>query len=145
MISLWQVIDLLTQQIPFSRQKIKATLSTQLIEVEDVFNKLYHFYKSVSIQLAGGVVISNVDLRIKRYGNHPGFLVLRIDGICITVEELRKQYGDLQITQVPHGRSLDEETSLSSSLSWGKLSFGFKERSPNCLATIAFDPLIQYG
>jgi hypothetical protein len=139
-ISLWQAIELLAQQIPFSKQKVETTLSTQLTEVEDDFNKLFQFYKGGPTQLADGVTISNVDLRIKRDGGHPGFLVLSIDGACITLEQLRKQYSELQVSQIPRGRSLEEETSFSQPLPWGKISFGFKEKNRDCLASIAMEP-----
>ncbi|MCL2625299.1 MAG: hypothetical protein FWD46_00585 [Cystobacterineae bacterium] len=138
--SLWQAIDTLSQQIPFSKQKVETALATPLSEVDNNSNKLFRFFKSPPIRLAEGIVISNVDLRIKREGSHPGFLVLEMDGACLTLEQIRERYSELQITQLPRGRSLEEETSHSQLLPWGKLSFGFKEKNPKCLASIAFEP-----
>ena len=138
--NIWQAIEALVQQIPFSKQKVEAALSTVLTEKEDDFNKLFLFYKSAPIQLTEGLVISGVDLRIKREGGHPGFLVLAVEGACITPAQLREHYKELQITQVPRGRSLEEETTFTQTLPWGKLSFGFKERNRDCLASIVFEP-----
>jgi len=138
--SLWLAIGALAGQIPFSKQKVETALGTRLSEVEKKGNNLFQFFKSQPIDLADGVVITDVDLRIKRAGGHPGFLVLKMGGTCVTIEQIRGKYSDLTITAQPSGRSLDEETSFSQSLPWGTLSFGFKERNRNCLATIAFDP-----
>jgi hypothetical protein len=139
-ISLWQAIPLLAQQIPFSKQKVEVALSTRLSEIDDAFNTPFYFFGSPPIPLAEGVVISNVDLRIKRGSNHPGFLVLEVGGSCITMEQIRTQYGELQTTPFSCGRSLDEETCHFQLLPWGKLSFGFKERNPQCLASVSFEP-----
>ncbi len=138
--TVWQAIDALTQQIPFSKTKIENLLSTQLTETDDGGNDVFQFFKSNPVKLSDGVMIENVDLRIKRAGPHPGFLVLNIGGSCIGIDVVRSHYGDLKITDTPRGRSPDEVTSHSAMLRWGELSFSFKERNPNCLASIAFDP-----
>ena len=66
--------------------------------------------------------------------------VLELGGPCVPLEEVRGHYGDLQITDTPHGHSLDEKTSYTAYLPWGELSFGFAERNPDCLASIVFEP-----
>ncbi|MEF3062924.1 hypothetical protein V4C85_24170 [Ralstonia solanacearum] len=138
--TVWQAIDALTQQIPFSKTKIENLLSTQLIETDEGGNDVFQFFKSNPIKLSDGVVIEDVDLRIKRTGPHPGFLVLSVGGSCIGIDTVRTHYSDLRITDTPRGHSLDEVTSHSASLPWGELSFSFKERNPNCLSSVAFDP-----
>jgi len=141
---LWKTIDTLTQQIPFSQQKVETVLSTQLTEKPlGSGNDLYHLFESQPITLADGVIIFNVDLRIKRSGDHPGFLVLEMDvtgGTGVTLEQVQAQYSQLTITNTPSGDSLEEEYSYSQIFPWGKLSFGFKARDPERLASIAFDP-----
>jgi len=141
---LWKTIDALTQQIPFSQQKVETALSTQLAEKPlGSGNNLYHLFESQPIALADGVVISNVDLRIKRSGDHPGFLVLvmdETDGAGVTLEQVQAQYSQLAITDIPRGDSLEEEFSYSQIFPWRKLSFGFKARDPERLASIVFDP-----
>jgi hypothetical protein len=138
--TLWQAIGALEQQIPFTKAKIEGLLSTVLTETDNTGNDVFQFYKSRRIELGGGVEISNVDLRIKRNGPHPGFMVWDISGTCIKLAQVRSHYGEMQITDMPRGHSLDEETSYSTMRTWGKLSFGFAERNPDCLASIAFDP-----
>ncbi|MCL2178181.1 MAG: hypothetical protein FWC28_07870 [Proteobacteria bacterium] len=142
-LSLWQTIDTLSQQIPFSKQKIETVLATELTEAVNKSNKLFHFFKSPPVVLSGGVVISNVDLRIKREGSHPGFLVLEIGGACITLEQIQEKYSELQISQLPRGQSPNEETGHSQLLPWGKLSLGFKAKNPLCLASVSFEPKKQ--
>ena len=138
--TLWQAIDALARQIPFSKLKVQSVLLTDLIERENPSNELFQFYRSNPIELMEGVKITNVDLRIKRSDAHPGFMVLNIDGACVTLNQVRAHYGGLEITDTPRGRSLDDVTSYTTKLSWGELSFSFKERKPECLASIAFDP-----
>ena len=138
--TLWQAIDALAKQIPFSKIKIENLFSTQLAETDEGGNDVFQFFKSNPIKVSEGVAIENVDLRIKRAGPHPGFLVLSIGGNCIGIDAVRAHYNELKITDTPRGHSLDEVTSHSAMLQWGELSFSFKERNPNCLASVAFDP-----
>jgi len=138
--TLWQAIETLAQQIPFTKAKIEGFLSTVLTETDNTGNDVFQFYKSNRIELGDGVEISNVDLRIKRHGPHPGFMVLDINGTCIKLDQVRSHYGEMQITDMPRGHSLDEVTSYTAKRPWGELSFSFAERNPVCLASIAFDP-----
>lgn len=141
-ITLWQAISILAQQVPFTKAKVETVLSTHLIEKPgDYFGKdVSQYFKSVPVELDDGVLISNVDLRVKRTGEDPGFMVLEIEGACVTLKQVRSHYSTLTITGSPRGRSLDDATSHSTEFPWGKLSFGFAERNPECLAWIAFDP-----
>lgn len=138
--TLWQAIDALAQQIPFAKAKIEVALSTTLLEREEPSNELFRFYKSDRIPLRDGTVISTIDLRIKIQGAHPGLLGIDLEGSCITLDDVRRRYNALEITDAPRGRSLQEETVYTAKLPWGELSFGFKEAKPDCLAGIGFNP-----
>ena len=138
--TLWQAIDALARQVPFSKSGIENTLSTRLSETDDEGSDVFQFFKGTPVKLTDGVVIENVDLRIKRQGAHPGFMVLRLGGPCVGLDAVRGHYGGLEITDVPRGRSLDEATTHSARLPWGQLSFSFTERNPGCLASVAFKP-----
>ena len=141
-VTLWQVIDSLAQQIPFSKQKVETALSTPLFETDNTANDLLHFFKlqSPPVVLAEGVIISDVNLRIRRRGGHPGLLGLDIGGACITLEQIRVRYDQLKSTGHPRGGSLDEKWYYAQELPWGSLSFGFAERNPDCLASVGFGP-----
>ncbi|PCE34064.1 hypothetical protein [Burkholderia ubonensis] len=141
--TLWQAIDALAQQVPFSKTKIEQTLSTRLTETDEEGNDVFQFFKSTPVTLSDGVVIKSVDLRIKRQGEHPGFMVLELGGPCVGLDAVRGRYGHLEITDVPRGRSLDEATTHSAQLPWGQLSFSFEERNPACVASVSFKPKQQ--
>lgn len=138
--SLWSVIESLSRQIPFSKHKVETTLSTILLEENTDGNDVFQFFRSEPLELSDGVVLSRIDLRIKRGGGHPGFAVLNVAGTCVTLDEIRRHFGNLTVTEIPRGRSLDDATSHTAFLSWGKLSFGFAERKPSCLAWVSFNP-----
>ncbi|WP_332309602.1 hypothetical protein [Burkholderia ubonensis] len=139
-LTLWQAIDTLAQQIPFTKANIENLLSTQLFEDGNGPAGITQYYKSAPIPLSDGVVIETVDLRIKRHGAHPGFMVLWLSGSCVGLDTVREHYGNVKITDTPRGHSLDEVTSHTTALQWGELSFSFKERNPKCLSSVAFAP-----
>jgi hypothetical protein len=67
-------------------------------------------------------------------------LVLRLGGACINLPELKQQHDNLQITEIPRGRSLEESTTYTASKSWGEIDFGFQEKKPDCLAYVILKP-----
>ena len=139
-ITLWQAMDALLQKIPLSKQGVETTLSTQLFEVADDGNGILHLFKSPPVALAEGVVISDLDLRLKRQGGGTGFLVLHIGGDCVTLDQIRSHYEPLKLTNLPSSLSPDDGTVYSHPRPWGELSFGFAQRNPKCLASIIFSP-----
>ncbi|MFT4067143.1 MAG: hypothetical protein QM685_20535 [Paraburkholderia sp.] len=145
--TLWRTIDALVQQIPFTKIKVENLLATHLVEKDTsgspFQNTAFQFYTGGPVTLTDGVIISDVDLRIRHRSGHPGFLVLNVGGNCIHPDEVRAHYGKLKITDYPRGNSLDEATSYSVFPEWGKLSFGFVERNRSCLAYVAFDPRFE--
>ncbi|MEJ8852789.1 hypothetical protein [Variovorax rhizosphaerae] len=137
--TLWELVGTLKTRLPYTKEKIETAINSKLSEIESN-NDAFHFYRGGDVQLRDGVVISKIDLRIKRTGIHPGFLVVEIAGTCVPLDSIQRHYARLETTGVPRGRSLEEATTYSSSESWGKVSFGFREKNPGCLAYIAFDP-----
>ncbi|MCC8392161.1 hypothetical protein LJ656_06130 [Paraburkholderia sp. MMS20-SJTR3] len=143
--TLWQTIDAVVQNIPLTKAKVERVLVTR-VAVKDTSknpfrNAASQFYVGGPVKLSDGVVVGKVDLRIRYKFGHPGFLVLdELGGTCITLKTVRAHYPDLTVTEYPKGQSLDEAVGFSAFLEWGKLSFGFVERNPDCLAHVAFDP-----
>jgi len=145
--TLWQTIDTLTQQIPFTQEKVERVLGVTLFDTDPT--KLIirptssRFLDSEPITLANGVVIE-VDLRVRPNQDRPGFLVLNVSGTCVRLDAVRAHYDGLRITATPRAlspqHSLDEVTSHSTMQQWGKLSFSFAERNRECLSSIAFKP-----
>ena len=137
--TLWQALAQLSQHIPFSKEGVEKVLAAKLTQTAVQSNEYFWFYESESVALADGAALK-VDLRIKREGVHPGFLVINLSGSRIKLVEVRSHYEGLQITDYPRGSSLDESTSYTATLPWGALSFSFKERQPDWLASVVFKP-----
>ena len=138
-VTLWEAVDALAAQVPFSKGNVEATLSLSLRERVVPSNPLFDFFEGAGLRLRDGELVSNVDLRVKKDDPRIGLLVLSLEGACIRIEDVRARYGALDLTDFSRGRSLDESTSFSTAQRWGKLSFGFKERNPDCLAYVVLD------
>ena len=137
-LDLWTVIDYLPTRLPFATDKIESALNVVLTRNSE--NAYFTFYAATDLALSQGVVIENIDLRIKKEQPHPGFLVLTLSGTCVPKSEVLGRYEGLELTGVPRGRSPDEEASYSRVERWGRLSFGFAEHTPGCLRTVVFNP-----
>jgi hypothetical protein len=70
----------------------------------------------------------------------PGRLILRMGGNCTDLNDVKKHYPDISITNHPHGRSVNEETVYTAMLLVGKLNFGFAESNPQCLSSVSLWP-----
>jgi hypothetical protein len=66
-------------------------------------------------------------------------LILKLTGPCLNQAQAQNRYGPLKLTDVPRGKSLDEETSFARTYPWGTLSFGFPERNRDCAATVVYN------
>ncbi len=123
--TLWQVVEALVRGMPFSVARVEAVLHNRLDDDAQRSNEAFRFYKNAyknksdAVSLNGGVIVRDLDLRVRRSPPHSAFLVLGLAGRCITLDELRKHYADLRITGVPRDGSADEATTYSSSASWG--------------------------
>lgn len=135
---LWTVIDRFPSLLPFTAEKLANALGIMLVKENE--NEYFTFYKAGGVALADGVFIHALDLRIRKEQPHPGFLVLSLSGTCVPKTEVFARYPQMVMTDHPRGRSLDEEASYTKDTAWGKLSFGFAERAPDCLRTVVFTP-----
>lgn len=57
---------------------------------------------------------------------------------CPSKADMEARYSPWKLTGTPRGHSLNEKTYWSLYEPWGRLSFGFAERAPDCLASIVF-------
>jgi hypothetical protein len=136
---LWGALTALERQMPLSPETVTSVLGAQLEPVRQAQMNRWSFYRASGSALRDGVVVSNVDLRVSIESPHQALLVLDISGRCVSVSEIASRFKPIEITDAPRGHSVDEETVWSTTRAWGNLAFGFKERQPDCLATIAFD------
>lgn len=101
-------------------------------------NAYNDMYEGGPVHLKGEVEIESIDLRVSKDKANSRMMVLKLAGNCVRKADVLGRNHDLAITDHPRGRSLDEETSYSVEKPWGKLSFGFAERSPDCLRSVVF-------
>jgi len=140
--TLWQLIGVLGPYPSLAPDKIKQVLPTDFSERRR--STYTSFYVGGPLQLADQINIEAIDLRVRLMNEMKGLVVLSIAGACVTLHDVHLHYQDIRITAHPRGHSLDEKTSWSTYQPWGKLSFGFKERNPDCLASVTInrsDPL----
>lgn len=136
--SLWEVISVLEQQMPLSKANIEKSLETELIETERDEN--FILMTGTGPTLRDGVVLSKLDLMLEssmKIGDKGAF-AMELDGACLSLSDIRRHFKDIEITQHPRGRSLQETAVWSVSRLWGNLSFAFKAERPDCLFRVSF-------
>ncbi|AYM89876.1 hypothetical protein D9980_04365 [Serratia sp. 3ACOL1] len=139
-INFWRFVNSVKVQLPEGLAQIAHFFNGAFV-VEDE-NDVFISYKNKNFMLDGKVNIENIGAKVFRKNNKnaPYLLTLQVSGICITLPEVKQHYSDLTITDVPRGRSLEEETSYTTVRYSNnvKLSFGFAEKKPDCLRSIVF-------
>lgn len=136
--TLWQTIDALAEHMPLTQAKVEKAMGVNL-QQQDRSGNFIHL-KGKGPVLSGGLMVSSIDLLMRpnaEFDTNSG-LSLELEGACVTLEDIRKRYGDLDITQHPRGRSPLETTVYASKAAWGTLSFAFKQETPDCLFRVSF-------
>jgi len=132
--TLWQVIDTLINQPYHSPDKIKQVLPTDFSERSR--NGVFSFNDGGPLRLADQVEIK-INLRFKIENKAIGMITLNLipDAICVTRNEVFAHYPDVIPSQEAHGLF----TYWTTYPPEGKLSFGFKESSRECLASVVIN------
>jgi hypothetical protein len=136
---LFGLIVQLQSSAPFRKAKVEALLGSHFHLKSE--NEYFTFWTGHPIRLGDGSQLGELDLRLSKLEAKKGFLAFQVTGRCVSPAELRERYPDLELTDVPRGRSHDEETSFSVVSGGVRLGFGFKERNPDCLSSVVLDPL----
>jgi hypothetical protein len=100
-------------------------------------NDAFAFYAAEAVPL--GAVTVSLDLRVPVPGGGATagpLLNVRVVNGCPPRAGVEARYGPLTPTGMPRGHSRDELFSFSREEPWGRLSFGFAERAPDCLASV---------
>ncbi|MDU2940761.1 MAG: hypothetical protein E7B59_16540 [Enterobacteriaceae bacterium] len=142
--SLWDIMATLRSESAMTRESIARDLSTELTLKNQ--NQYTLFYAGVGPQLNDNLRIDNIDFRVPApdASSRGSFLVLTLEGKgCITLHDVKQHYDGLTLSQVPHGHSLEEETGYRTTFNHWRLAFGFKEKRPECLASVVFDSAEQ--
>lgn len=98
-----------------------------------------NFYQGENITLYDSSKIMDIDLRLSKVpdGMAP-FFSFSYSGNCISLNEIKKRYDELKLTDYPRGRSKNEMASYTTLIDKNgqKITFGFTEKEPNCLHKI---------
>ena len=119
------------------RAAVEGTFGTRLNTKDG--NSSFAFYAADAVPL--GAVTVSLDLRVPVPGGGATagpLLNLRVVKGCPTRAAVEGRYGPLTPTGMPRGHSREELFSFSREEPWGRLSFGFAERAPDCLAFVTF-------
>jgi len=135
--SLWELIETLGGHPSLLPDRLRQVLPVEFSEHRR--SAYSSFYDGGPLGLGGKIDIKAVFLRVRNENETQGMVSLYLNGTCVALDEVRAHYPGVIITGTPRGHSLDEETYWSIWRPWGKLSFGFKERNPKCLASVVLD------
>ncbi|MGK9176042.1 hypothetical protein KXR87_22995 [Yokenella regensburgei] len=102
-------------------------------------NEYTQFYQAATVELKDGSTVADIDVRLSkdRSGQGP-FLSFIWFGHCISLDTVKKHYPELQITDVPRGRSVNEVTSHTTPADkqGQEITFSFTESQPDCLHSV---------
>lgn len=134
---IWKIIAETQEQETISLAHVEKTLGHSLTENTEQSNEFFKFYTAEPMQLAGNVAIHKIHLRLPRSAsNGKGALAIYLQGECITLPKVRQQFPVLEITGTPRGDSLEEATTFTTNTAWGRISFGFQEKKPDCVGYV---------
>lgn len=136
-INLWQLIDVLTEYPSFAPSDLSTVLPVGFVQASR--RSSFTVYRGGAASLAEGVELASVEVRSDHEDARLGLISIQLTGICVTLAQVREHYPDIVLSDTPRGRSLEEVTGFSAVKPWGKVSFGFKERNRECLATVTID------
>lgn len=138
-LSVWQLIEDI-QAAPFTLAGVEKILGQTLVEQTQKSNEYFQFFSGQELALAGNSRIVKIDLRLPRgTSNSKGMLAIHLGGECITMQQVSQQFADLAVTGMPRGGSLEEATTYTANTAWGKVSFGFQQKKPDCLRYLVFN------
>lgn len=135
---LFTLINAITQLSSLNHADLSALLDRSFSPTEKQ-SEYFMVYELTHYPLADTTHLLDFDLRepIPGSGATAGPLLnMDVKGSCITRDQVNSHYGDLTLSGVPRGHSPEEEWVLETNRGRYKLSFGFKERQPDCLAGV---------
>jgi hypothetical protein len=103
-------------------------------------NEFSIFYISDPINLASGERLSEFDILDNHFNNRIGGR-FNLSNRCISHDEVKKHYPGWRIVSGPRGGSLEEQTTFRIDIDGFSYSFGFAEKSRNCLNSIGVGPV----
>jgi len=137
---LWHFIDDMQKKTrTLTTSSIKKLVPPVTIKSE---NEYTEFYSGEDVILIEKIKTSHLDLRVsKGEKTASAFLSFEVSGDCITLDDIKKRYSNLQLTDYPRGKSPEEKTYYTTENNqYGQhISFGFTAKERQCLSQVVLD------
>ena len=139
-VNVFAVVSSLQKLKPLTKDKIESLLGARLSLHDE--NEYVRFWRSPVVKLKDGSTLEGIDFRSsKDNADDGGYIRFHLRGRCVLLETLRDLYPGLVLTDVPRGRTADEETTYLATVDGVRIGLGFKESDPDCLYTVVVEPL----
>ncbi|MCF7220758.1 hypothetical protein [Marilutibacter chinensis] len=92
-----------------------------------------------SFVIGGRLRVDAADIRIRESGQ-VGILIAELGGACVSHEDVLRQYPDATRSAVPSPGDPNPHHYLEIQQNKLKVSFGFPDRGPDCMARVVFSP-----
>lgn len=102
-------------------------------------NEYINFYQANPIKLQDASMMTDLELRLsKTSGAMAPFLSFTPQGKCISLDDVKKHYQSVKLTDYPRGQSENEVTSYTSSpdVNGQLITFSFSAKNADCLSKI---------
>lgn len=102
-------------------------------------NDYINVYQTNSVKMEDEGKITDIELRVsKSSGGMAPFLSFSPDGKCTTLDDVRKPYPCIKLSDYPRGQSENDVTSYTShpDLDGQVITFSFAVKNPDCLSKV---------
>lgn len=136
--TLWEAIATMEKQMPVSTASVDTIMGVRLAETKRTDG--YVLLTAKGPILADGLSVSGISLLLHPTLNfdETSAFAFELEGACVSLDDVRRRFYKLDLTQVPRGRSPEETAVWTTRRPWGVLSFAFKEARPDCLFRVSF-------
>lgn len=134
--SLWQIIKQLKSAWGKQADDVSKILRHPLVRTNPAADDRY---TSVPFTLADGTIIADLDVRLWGNGNNSVSLIsFAIDGSCVTLEQVKKHFPDVKLSNIPRGNNAGQSVGYRTAvdetgLAW---AFNFPVLNQECLKSI---------
>jgi hypothetical protein len=135
---LWPMVAAISAAVPLTPAAFGTLLQTPMAGTgHDQYSSRW---AGGPISLADGVEITSSELRVDPDGQWRPFALaaVTVGGRCVTVDEIKKNYPDVQFTGGPEDLGGGPPPSWSSPQPWGTLIFDLNRAPTACLTNISF-------
>lgn len=105
----------------------------------EIQNDYINVYQANPIKLEDDAKVTDIELRVsKSSGGIAPFLSFSTNGKCTSLDDVRKQYPGVKLSDYPRGQSENEVTSYTSppDLDGQVTTFSFTVKNPACLSKV---------